>query len=102
MDLKAILQMAGNLKRELSDAQAQIAESRFEGEAGGGLVRVLLSGKNEVLQVTIEPQAAESLPLLQELVRAAFNDATQKQSQGLKDRMGGMVSQLGIDPSMLP
>ncbi|MBI3178400.1 MAG: YbaB/EbfC family nucleoid-associated protein [Deltaproteobacteria bacterium] len=101
MDLSNLMQMAGQLREQLAQAQAQARELRIEGEAGGGLVRVVMNGQHEVLEIVIDPKALADKALLEDLLRAAFNQASARVQESVRDRMGGFARSFGIDLSAL-
>ena len=103
MDFSQIMQMAEQLKRELQATQNAAQEARVVGEAGGGLVRVVLNGRYEALEVHIEPKtlAGGDQTLIEDLLRAAFNQASARVAEQLQARVGTFASSLGIDPQAL-
>jgi DNA-binding YbaB/EbfC family protein len=103
MDLNDIMRLAGQVKEQVQNAQSRAAEMRVAGEAGGGLVRVVMNGKHEVLEVKIDPKCLvpSEVALLEDLVRAACNQAATNVSDALKDKIADLGRQFGIDPSML-
>ena len=72
---RKMMRQAQQLQNKLAKAQQELEEMSVEGSAGGGVVRVTMTGKQEVTEVVIEPEAAEDIDLLQDLVAAAVNDA---------------------------
>jgi len=103
MDLNAIMQMAGQLKEQLSQAQSQAKNLRFTGESGGGLVRIVINGQHEALEVAIDPKVIdpEDPKLLEDLVRAAVNQATGQAANALQQNMGNMAQGMGVDLSAM-
>lgn len=103
MDMKNLMDMIGQVRTQLADTQANAAEQRFTGEAGGGMVRVVINGRHETLEVKIDPAAVDpnDVSLLEDLVRAAVNAATTQLTAQMQDRIGDMAAGFGIDPSML-
>jgi DNA-binding YbaB/EbfC family protein len=67
-----------------------------EGSAGGGVVRVTMTGKQEVTEVVIEPEAAEDIDLLQDLVAAAVNDAFTRTQELAAEKMGAVTGGMNI------
>ena len=67
-----------------------------EGSAGGGVVRVTMTGKQEVTEVIIEPEAAEDIDLLQDLVAAAVNDAFNRTQELAAEKMGAVTGGMNI------
>jgi DNA-binding YbaB/EbfC family protein len=97
----------GNLMKQAQNMQSQMAQFQdtldnilFEGSAGGGAVRVTLNGKGIVQTVNISPAALEDAEMLEDLVRAAFNDAQTKISQYTEENMqkitGGLQLPAGL------
>ena len=76
-DMGSILDMAMGLQQQLAEAQQQAAEALLEGQAGGGVVRVAVTGAMEFQSVTIDPEAVDpdDVEMLQDLVLAALHDA---------------------------
>ena len=103
MDLSNIMQMAEQLRRQLGATHADAGNIRVVGEAGGGLVRVEMNGKHEVVEVHIDEKTSEAgdRGLLEDLVRAAVNQASSRVAAELKQRMTSLASSLGLDASLL-
>ena len=103
MDFNDIMKMAGEMRNRLAGAQAELESIRVVGEAGAGLVRVVMNGKHEVVELKIEPRTMvpTEVALVEDLIRAAVNQASTKVSEATRDRMSNMAKSLGIDPAML-
>lgn len=101
MDLNNLMQMAGQLKERLDEAQSQAGKLTVTGEAGGGLVRVSMNGRHELTAVKIDPAALKDgdTALLEDLLIAAVNQATGQVGTGLKDKLGNMAQDFGVDMS---
>ena len=90
--MKQTQQMQARLQR----MQEELGTLKVEGSAGGGVVKVVMTGKQVVESVTIAPEAVEEVELLQDLVTAAVNDAFTR-SQGLAaEKMGAITGGLKI------
>lgn len=100
MDMKQIMEMANQLRQQIESAQSSL-DSRFVGEAGGGMVKVVLDGKHQAVEVKIDPTAVTDVPLLEDLLRAAFNQASQQLGLGLQRQLGSVAQGLGLDLSKL-
>ena len=76
-DMGSILDMAMGLQQQLAEAQQLAAEAILEGQAGGGVVRIAVTGGMEFRSVTIDPEAVDpqDVEMLQDLVLAALHDA---------------------------
>jgi DNA-binding YbaB/EbfC family protein len=98
---KNMIRQAQKLQAQLQKVQQELETLTVEGSSGGGVVKVVMTGKQSVESVSIEPDAAEDLELLQDLVAAAVNDAFNKTqelaSQKMSSVTGGMnISGLGF------
>ncbi|MBI4168813.1 MAG: YbaB/EbfC family nucleoid-associated protein [Acidobacteria bacterium] len=89
MDVRAIMQQAQKMQEKL---QQEIAALKVEASAGGSMVTVTMGGNRELLSVRIDPQILESkdAEMLEDLVRAAVNEANRKVEAALSDRMSGL------------
>ena len=73
--------------------QKQMAELRVEGNAGGGMVTVIINGAKQVHSLTIDPDVVskDEVEMLQDLIVAAINDAHRKADEAMAAKMGGML-----------
>ena len=73
--------------------QQQMTELRVEGNAGGGMVTVIVNGAKQVQSLKIEPEVVskDDVVMLQDLIVAALNDAHRKADEEMKAKMGGML-----------
>lgn len=102
MDMAQLMQMAGQLKTQLGDAQKAAEQLEVSGEAGGGLVQVTVNGQHRVTRVKIDPSLLQqdSGGLLEDLVAAAVNKASASLAEQMKEKLGGVGAGLGLDPSL--
>ena len=87
---------AQKLQNDMEKVQEELEALTVEGSAGGGVVKVVMSGKQVVESVTIEPEAAEELDLLQDLIAAAVNDAFTKTQEIAGQKMSAVTGGLNI------
>lgn len=89
LDLGALMEQASSMQQQMMAAQEQAADTVCEGVAGGGAVRIELTGGLEVRSVTIAPEAVDpdDVEMLQDLVLAAMRDAVE---QAMELQSGGM------------
>ena len=73
----------------------ELAKQEVEGSAGGGMVRVILNGRNEGLRVHIDPSVVADVEMLEDLVLAAIRDAHQKVADNAQKEMGALAGPLG-------
>ena len=80
----------------LQKVQEELETLTVEGSAGGGVVKVVVTGKQTVESVEIAPEAAEDVELLQDLVTAAVNDAMNKSQEMASEKLGAITGGLNI------
>jgi nucleoid-associated protein EbfC len=102
------MKMPGNMQNMMKQAQqmqerlqAEIAQIRVEGSAGGGMVTVKMDGQKSVIAVKIDPEVAGDVEMLQDLVMAACNEAVKKVDAETQQKMSGMLGGLGLPPGMV-
>lgn len=102
------MKFPGNMQNMMKQAQQmqqrmqeEVAQIRVEASAGGGMVTVKMDGNKRVLGVTIDPEAAGDAEMLQDMVMAAFNEAHGKVEEQTQQKMGGMLSGMGLPPGLL-
>jgi DNA-binding YbaB/EbfC family protein len=81
---------------QIQKIQQELETMTVEGSAGGGVIKVTMSGKQVVESVAIEPDALEDLDLLQDLVAAAVNDAFSKTQELAAQKMAPITGGLNI------
>ena len=81
---------------QLQKIQEELEALTVEGSAGGGAVKVVMTGKQIVESVTIEPEAAEEVELLQDMVLAAVNDASSKAQELAAQKMSVVTGGMNI------
>ena len=87
---RKMIKQAQKLQAQLQKAQRDLENATVVGTAGGGVVRVVMTGKQTVESVEIDPEAAEDIELLQDLVTAAVNDAAAKVQEMAAQKLGGL------------
>ena len=91
-----MMRQAQRMQAQLQKIQEELETMTVEGSAGGGVVKVVMTGKQVVESVSIEPEAAEDLELLQDLIAAAFNDASEKTQQLAASKMSVITGGMNI------
>ena len=81
---------------QLQKIQDELETLQVEGTAGGGAVKIVMTGKQAVDSVTIEPEAAEDIELLQDMVAAAINDASTKAQELAAQKMSVITGGMNI------
>ena len=90
MNIQQMMKQAQQMQDRL---QKQMAELRVDGDAGGGMVTVVINGAKQVQSLKIDPEVVvkDDVEMLQDLIVAAINDAQRKVDEELKRQMGGML-----------
>ena len=101
--------MAGMMKRvqqmqnEMKKMQDELKRKTVDVTAGGGAVKIVMDGEKQVQSLTLDPAAVdpEDVEMLQDLLTAAFNEATRKVDDMMKAEMGKLTAGLGLPPGMI-
>jgi len=93
---KNMIRQAQKLQAQLQKVQEELETLTIEGSAGGGVVKVVMTGKQSVESVNIDPEAAEDVELLQDLVAAAVNDAFNKTQELASQKMSSVTGGMNI------
>ena len=94
-----LMQQAQNMQAELQKAQEETAKAEVRGEAGAGLVTVLMTGRHDVKCVCIDDAVlSENKEVLEDLLAAAVNDAVRKVEARNRDAMSGLASGFNLPP----
>ena len=102
MNIGQIAKMAQQMQAQMAQAQQELAETTLEATVGGGAVRVIITGAQEVRSVEIDPSAVdpEEVEMLQDLVMTAINEAIGRSKALERERMatiaGGMPGMPGL------
>jgi DNA-binding YbaB/EbfC family protein len=91
-----MFRQAQMLKEKMSQFQKELESQSFTGTSGGGAVSVTLNGKHEVLNISIAPELSSDTQKLQDLVKAAVNDAGRQVNEKLKAEVSKMTGGLGL------
>ncbi len=93
--MKQAQQMQDNMKR----AQEELALLEVEGQAGAGLVKVVMTCRHDVKRVSIDPSLlAEDRDMLEDLVAAAMNDAVRRAEATTQEKMSGLTAGMPLPP----
>ena len=99
MDINKLMKQAWEMQEKMQSIQEQAANAEVTGEAGTGLVKVVMTGRHDVKSVTIDPSLLdESKDFLEDLLAAAVNDAVRKVEAKSKDAMGSLAGGINLPP----
>jgi DNA-binding YbaB/EbfC family protein len=96
-NMQELLKQAQKMQQDLAAAQAELAEAKVAGSAGGGLVQVTVSGVGELLGLVIDPKAVdpEDTETLADLILAAVRDANASAQTLQEQKLGPLAQGLG-------
>lgn len=96
MDVNAIQQMLARFRQQWEDVQQQVNSVNVEASAGGGMVTVKMNGQKQILNLKVEPEvfASKDAELLQDLVRAAVNEASRRVDDELANQMKNLTANM--------
>lgn len=97
--LAGLMKQAQAMQDNMKKAQEQLAQIEVEGQSGAGMVKVVMTCKNDVKRVTIDPSLlGDDRDMLEDLVAAAFNDAVRKAEATSAEKMSGLTSGMPLPP----
>ena len=99
-NIAQLMQQAQKMQENMQRVQQEIAAMEVTGSAGGGMVSVTLSGTKECRKVRIDPSVLSDPEMSEDLVAAAFNDASNKIDAESKNRMGAATAGMQLPPGM--
>ncbi|WP_029933845.1 YbaB/EbfC family nucleoid-associated protein [Thiomicrospira pelophila] len=98
--LGGLMKQAQEMQKNMEKAQAEIAEMEVTGEAGGGLVKVTMTGKHELVKVELDDSLMDDKEMLEDLVAAAVNSAVRRVEDTTQERMGGLTQGMNLPGGM--
>ncbi|MDL5366462.1 YbaB/EbfC family nucleoid-associated protein [Xanthomonas sp. NCPPB 2654] len=99
-NIAQLMQQAQKMQENLQRAQEELAQLEVTGTAGGGMVSVTLTGAKECRKVRIDPSILSDQEMAEDLIAAAFNDASNKIDAESKQRMGSATAGMQLPPGM--
>jgi DNA-binding protein, YbaB/EbfC family len=96
-----MLRQVQQMQDKMNKVQEDLETETVEATAGGGAVRVVATGTQKVVSVTIDPDAASDTEMLQDLVVAAVNEAMERSKQLAASKMQAVASGLGLPPGLM-
>ena len=97
-DLNSLMKQAQQMQADMAEAQEKLKDETVEASAGGGMVKVKMSGDLRLLEVAIDPDAIdpEDAEMMQDMILAAVNEAIRSAQELAASRMGGIAGLGGI------
>lgn len=94
-----MMQQAQKMQEDVQKAQDELATMQTQGESGGGLVSIIMTGKREVRKISIDDSLlGDDKDMLEDLVAAAINDAVHKVSKMKEEKMGAVTAGMPLPP----
>jgi len=96
--MKDLMKQAQKMQQDLAKAQEELANKIVEGTSGGGMVKVEMNGKNQVLSIKIDPEVVDpdDIEMLEDLIIAALNEAQEKVNQTSESELSKLTGGMKI------
>ena len=94
--IAGLVKSAKQMQGQIAKLQAELADRRYEADAGGGMVRAVVDGKGTLVDIKIEPKAAADVELLEDLVKAAVGAAIAKSQEAMQNEMASLTGGLNV------
>ncbi len=92
-----LMKQAQKMQADMQKAQEEIANMEVEGQSGGGMVKVIMTGRHEVRRVTLDDSLLEDdKEMIEDLLAAAVNDAVRRIEQETQDKMSGVTAGMNL------
>ena len=97
--LAGLMKQAQQMQDNMKKMQEQLATVEVEGQAGAGMVKVVMTCSHDVKRVTIDPSLlADDKEMLEDLIAAAVNDAVRRVETTVQDKMSGVTAGMPLPP----
>ena len=102
-NMSGMMKKVQKLQNEMKKMQEELKQKTVDVSAGGGAVQITMNGEKEVRAIKIDPAAIdpEDVEMLQDLLAAAFNEATKKVDDMMASEMSKLTGGLGLPPGMM-
>lgn len=99
-DISQIMRQAQQMQAKINEAQKKLEAMEVDGSSGGGMVKLRITGKNALVSISIDPSlmVADEREILEDLIKAAHDDARRKLEDSQNEEMMGLSGGLGILP----
>jgi len=93
-----MMKQAQQMQRKMEEMQKELESREVEASAGGGMVNVRVNGKQQLLGITIEPDAVDpqDVDMLQDLIMVAVNEGVRKSQEMVQNEMGKLTGGMNI------
>lgn len=99
--LAGLMKQAQQMQDNVRKMQEQLASVEVEGQAGAGMVKVVMTCKHDVKRISIDPSlVGDDKEMLEDLVAAAVNDAVRRVEATVQEKMGSLTAGMSLPPGM--
>ena len=95
-----MMKQAQMMQENMRRMQEQLGTMEVEGQSGSGMVKVVMTCKHEMRRVSIDPSLTADREMLEDLLVAAFNDASRKVEETVSEKMGSLTAGMGLPAGM--
>jgi len=100
-NMAKMMKQAQKLQAKMAEAQEEVGEKTVDVSVGGGMVSAVVSGKQELLSITIDPEALGDVDMLQDMIVAAINKGIGDSQEMVKNAISSVAGGLGLPPGFL-
>lgn len=94
-----LMKQAQAMQENMQKMQAEVANMEVEGQAGGGMVKIVMTGRHDVKRVSIDDSLmGDDKDMLEDLIAAAVNDAVRQVEKTTQEKMSGITSGINLPP----
>ena len=98
-----LMKQAQKMQEDMQKAQEEVANLEVEGQAGGGMVKVVMNGRHEIRKVTLDDSLMQDdKEMIEDLLAAAVNDAVRRVEKQTQEKMAGVTAGLNLPGMKLP
>jgi DNA-binding YbaB/EbfC family protein len=96
-----LMKQAQKMQEDMQKAQEEVASMEVEGQAGGGMVKVVMNGRHEIRKVSLDDSLMQDdKEMIEDLLAAAVNDAVRRVEQQTQEKMSGITAGLNLPGGM--
>jgi DNA-binding YbaB/EbfC family protein len=96
-----MMQQVQKMQTRMAKVQAELEGEQIEASAGGGAVKAVVNGQQKLLSISVDPEVAADVEMLQDLVVAAVNEALEQSREMAANRMQEVTAGLGLPPGLV-
>jgi hypothetical protein len=101
MNQMKMMQQVQKMQSRMAKVQEELEHEEIEASAGGGAVKAVVTGQQKLLSITVDPEVAADVEMLQDLVVAAVNEAMDQSREMAANRMQEVTAGLGLPPGLV-